>query len=72
MKTECWLWEGTLNTRGYGQCQDAQYRGKLAHRVSYEFLGRTHPGRARARPPVQEASMRQPRTSRASDAPRER
>lgn len=34
--TGCWMWTGTIGTRGYGCIKD-NYKTKLAHRVSYEL-----------------------------------
>ena len=34
---DCWIWP-KQKYQGYGICKDGIYRGKKAHRVSYEFF----------------------------------
>lgn len=38
MSNDCWLWTGTLDAQGYGKCDHAGSRGRMAHRVGYELL----------------------------------
>ena len=35
--TGCWLWAGALNRDGYG-IANRQYRTRMAHSISYEFV----------------------------------
>lgn len=41
-ETECWIWRGCLDTKGYGALR---YKGKLmqTHRISLEVSGRPSP-----------------------------
>ncbi len=35
--TDCWLWTGALNSRGYG-CWGVEGKSQLTHRLAYEAL----------------------------------
>ena len=38
LKTDCWLWQGSMSLRGYGKVALGNNRGALAHRFSYKIF----------------------------------